>query len=102
MRSSITSELNPQLKQASLANQQGRWRQSEAIARAYLESSASDPLALTILAEALLGMRRAVEAENAVRTVTETIPGFLRARLALYGRLEMQCRIGEAAGLLHD
>lgn len=92
--------LNPQLRQAALANQQGQWRQSEAIARTYLRSSGKDPLALTILGEALLGMRRSVEAENALRQALAIDQGFARARLALSACLELQCRINEAVELL--
>src|SRR5690349_6735 len=100
MRSSTTSTLHPQLRQASLANQQGQWRQSEALARAYLEAAGSDPLALAILGEALLGMRRAIEAENTLREAIAIDPGLGRARLALSASLELQCRISEAVDML--
>ena len=93
-------ELNPQLRQAALANAQGQWRQSEAMARTYLRSSGNDPLALTILAEALLGMRRSIEAENALRKALANDPDLGRARLALSASLELQCRISEAVEVL--
>ena len=93
-------ELNPQLRQATIANQQGQWRQSESIARTYLRSSGNDPLALTILGEALLGMRRSTGAENALREALAIDPALGRARLALSASLELQCRINEAVELL--
>jgi len=93
-------ELNPRLRQAALANQQGQWRQSEAIARTYLRSSRNDPLALPILGEALLGMRRSVEAENALRDALAIDQVSARARLALSACLELQCRIDEAVEVL--
>jgi tetratricopeptide (TPR) repeat protein len=96
------SERNLQLRRASLANQQGRWQQSEAIARGYLEASGRDPLALVILGEALLGMRRAVDAEQVIREAIAASAGVPRARLALSRSLEMQCRIDEAVELLDD
>jgi hypothetical protein len=55
---------------------------------------------LTIRGEALLGMRRAVDAEAVIRQALATNPGFARARLALSRSLEMQCRIDEAVELL--
>lgn len=94
------AEPNPQLKQAEIANQRGQWRQAEAMARAYLESSGRDPQALMILGEALVGMRRAVEAERLLREAIATSPGSGRARLTLGASLELQCRVDEAVELL--
>jgi predicted Zn-dependent protease len=100
LRPRQVTALHPQLRQASLANQQLRWQQAEAIARQYLGSSPGDPLAMTILGEALLGMRRAVDAETALRAAIATNPHSVPARLALSRSLEMQCRIDEAVELL--
>jgi len=95
-------EGNLHLRQAALANQLGQWQQSEAIARAYLRSSGDDPLALAILGDALVGQRRAVDAEKVFRRAIRADRRSAPARLGLSRTLELQCRIREAVRPLDD
>src|SRR5205085_5570495 len=77
------STRDPHLRRATLANQQQDWEQAETLVRTYLEEFEDDLLGLTVLAEALVGLRRAIEAEEAIRRVIEKVPSFEAAQLVL-------------------
>lgn len=96
------SAREPQLRQANAALEERRWEQAEALATAYLEDRDQDPVALTILGEALVGMHRAVEAEAALRPIVTRAPSYVRAQLALAQALEQQCRMKEAVAIAQD
>lgn len=90
----------PPLKEARAAQQERRSGDAKSIAEEYLKTNPDDLLALTIAAEAALGLRNADEAEPMLRKVVDRAPDFPPASLLLANALAAQLRLREAADVL--
>lgn len=96
----INEGFTQSLRQARAANQSGRSSQAKSIAEEYLQSNGDDLLAMTIAAEAALGLDRPDEAESTLRQVVNRAPDFPPANLLLASALASQLRLHEAADVL--
>jgi len=90
----------PALNQARAAQQSRRSSEAKSIAEAYLRDNPDDLLAMTIAAEAELGLRHAETAEPMLRSVVDRAPAFLPANMLLASALTAQLRFREAAEVL--
>jgi tetratricopeptide (TPR) repeat protein len=96
----IRSEFPDPLKRARAAHQSGRSDEAKAIAEEYLGIHPGDLLAITIAAEAELGLGRRDDAELMLRRVIDRAPGFPQANVLLANILTVQLRLREAAEVL--
>jgi tetratricopeptide (TPR) repeat protein len=94
--------LTPTLQQARSAQRSRRSSEAKSLADDYLRSNPDDLLALTISAEAALGLNRVDEAEPRLRQVVDRAPAFAPANLLLANVLVAQLRLHEAAEILEN
>jgi Flp pilus assembly protein TadD len=94
------SSRHPDLRRASELIDGRGWEEVAGTLRAYLEQSDGDPVALTMLSEALLSLGHASDAEAAARAALDEMPRFARARIALGNSLVRQYRMREAIQLM--
>jgi tetratricopeptide (TPR) repeat protein len=88
------------LRSARSAQQSGRSDEAKALAGEYLQSHPDDLLAMTIAAEAELGLGRGDDAEALLRRVVARAPSFAPASMLLANGLSSQLRLREAANVL--
>lgn len=96
----IAAGFAPPLKLARAAQQSRRSEEAKSLAEDYLKSNPDDLLAMTIVAEAELGLRRAEPAEAMLRRVVERAPSFVPANMLLANALMSQLRLRDAAEVL--
>ena len=96
----IRSGFPDPLKRAKAAHQSGRSDEAKAIAEEYLGIHPDDLLAMTIAAEAELGLGRRDDAELMLRRVVDRAPGFPPANMLLANILTVQLRLREAVQVL--
>ncbi|MBI3439148.1 MAG: sulfotransferase [Proteobacteria bacterium] len=80
--------LDPRLLRASAALGEGKPEQARAILGPYLAQHPSDPIALSMMAEANAREDRPLEAEQGLRRIIDLVPGYLPVRHSL-GQLLM-------------
>ena len=88
------------LQRAKAAQQSRRGDEGKAIAEEYLRTHPDDLLAMTIAAEAELGLGRGNDAEPMLRRVVDRAPGFAPASMLLANMLSERLRLREAAQVL--
>lgn len=93
---------DPQLEEAALAQADGRSGDAWAIARAALASDPDDLLALTLAAEAAIGLRDYKAADQDLGKVLERAPSFLRAAMLRAKSLMGQSRMSEAIAVAEE
>jgi tetratricopeptide (TPR) repeat protein len=90
------------LRRARSAQRSRRSSEASAIAQDYLRSNPGDLLAMTIAAEAAVGLNHANDAEPMLRQVVDRAPAFPPASMLLASVLAGQLRLREAAELLEQ
>lgn len=93
---------SPELKKAAIASAESQYSNALAIAERFLRAEPDDLLALTIAAEASIGVWSLETAEQMLRTVLERAPAFLRASMLLAACLGKQVRVRDAIAVLDD
>ena len=92
----------PPLQEAVRARESRQVSRSKAIAEAYLQANPGDLLAMTIAAEAAMGLRELDTSETLLRQVLLRAPGFPRAAFLLSNVLTSQLRMREAIEVMED
>lgn len=93
---------DPLHKRAAQAQREGRNEEAVAILSEVLANDPDNLLALTISAEARLGLGETERATQMLRSVLTRAPEFLHATMVLAKTLQTEARIGEAVELLED
>ena len=91
---------NAELAEAAAAQSEDRSSDALTIVQSFLDGQPDDLLALTIAAEAEIGLWRLDSAEAKLRAILERAPTFLRASMLLSMCLTRQARAREACDVL--
>jgi tetratricopeptide (TPR) repeat protein len=92
----------PEMRDAALADAEGRSAEALQIAQQFLQANPEDLLARTIAAEASIKLWELERAEQLLRTVLARAPSFLRASMLLATCLAKQVRLREAIDVLEE
>lgn len=91
-----------ELESAAVAQHEGRVQEAKAITKRFLKREPDDLLALTLAAEAAIGLWELKRAEELLRKVLSRAPTFLRASILLATCLTSQVRPREAIAVLEE